>query len=130
MNKCSKVLTDVTLNDRFWNRFRETLVREGIPYQWKALNDQLDADAEPSYCMRNFRIAAGKEKGEFGGFVFQDSDVYKWLEGVAFSLRWHPDPALEAVADGAIEAVAEAQSPTATWTPITSSTVWTSVGRT
>ena len=63
MNQYGKVLTDVTLNDRFWNRFRETLVREGIPYQWKALNDQLDADAEPSYCMRNFRIAAGREKG-------------------------------------------------------------------
>ena len=111
MNQYGKVLTDVTLNDRFWNRFRETLVREGIPYQWKALNDQLDADAEPSYCMRNFRIAAGREKGDFGGFVFQDSDIYKWLEGVAFSLRWHPDPALEAIADGAIEAVAEAQQP-------------------
>lgn len=104
-------ISKVTLDDRFFNRFRETLIREGIPYQWKALNDQLDADAEPSRCMRNFRIAAGKEQGEFGGFVFQDSDLYKWLEGVAFSLRWHPDPALEAVADGAIQAVADAQQP-------------------
>ena len=106
-----KTLHNVTLNDAFWNRFRETVVREGIPYQWKALNDQLPDDTEPSYCMRNFRIAAGREQGEFGGFVFQDSDVYKWLEGVAYSLRWRPDPALEAVADGAIEAIAAAQQP-------------------
>ena len=101
----------VALDDPFWGRFRETVTREGIPYQWKALNDQLDADAEPSRCMRNFRIAAGKEQGEFGGFVFQDSDVYKWLEGVAYSLRWKPDPALEAVADGAIEEITAAQQP-------------------
>ena len=111
MSRYAKPLTDVALDDRFWNRFRETVVREGIPYQWRALNDQLEADAEPSRCMRNFRIAAGKEQGEFGGFVFQDSDVYKWLEGVAFSLRWHPDPRLEAIADGAIEEVAAAQQP-------------------
>ena len=108
MNHYGKPLTDVTLNDRFWNRFRETVVREGIPYQWKALNDAVE-DAEPSHCLRNFRVAAGKEPGEFGGFVFQDSDIYKWLEGVAFSLRWHPDAQLEAIADEAIETVAAAQ---------------------
>ena len=108
MNHYGKPLTDVTLNDRFWNRFRETVVREGIPYQWKALNDAVE-DAEPSHCLRNFRVAAGKEPGTFGGFVFQDSDIYKWLEGVAFSLRWHPDAQLEAIADEAIETVAAAQ---------------------
>lgn len=104
-------ITRVALDDGFWNRFRETVVREGIPYQWRALNDQLDEDAEPSRCIRNFRIAAGRQQGEFGGFVFQDSDVYKWLEGVAYSLRWKPDAALEAVADGAIDEIVAAQQP-------------------
>ena len=104
-------VTNVRIDDPFWNAFRETLVREGIPYQWEALNDRLSEDTEPSRCMRNFRIAAGKETGEFGGFVFQDSDIYKWLEGVAYSLRWHPDAALEAIADGAIQTIADAQQP-------------------
>ena len=107
---CGAVVRDVRIDDRFWNRFRETVIREGIPYQWQALNDQLP-DATPSYCMRNFRIAAGKEQGQHGGFVFQDSDVAKWLEGVAFSLRWHPDPQLEQLADYAIEQVVAAQQP-------------------
>ncbi|MBQ8094374.1 MAG: glycoside hydrolase family 127 protein [Clostridia bacterium] len=111
MSGCGKISNGVTINDGFFNRFRETLIREGIPYQWEALNDRLPADTEPSYCIRNFRIAAGKEEGSHGGFVFQDSDVYKWLEGVAFSLRWHPDPALEATADEAISIIAEAQQP-------------------
>ena len=105
-----KTVYGATIGDGFWSRLRDTVVREGIPYQWRALNDEIE-DAEPSHCMRNFRIAAGKEAGGFGGFVFQDSDLAKWLEGVAYSLRWHPDPALEAVADSAIRAVADAQQP-------------------
>ena len=49
-----------------------------IPYQWEALNDRVPG-AEKSGCIRNFRIAAGQETGEFTGMVFQDSDIGKWL---------------------------------------------------
>ena len=97
------------IEDRFWSRFRECIVKEGIPYQWKALNDLLPEDTVPSRCLRNFRIAAGKEEGTHQGWVFQDSDVYKWLEGAAYSLRWHPDPELTALADQAIEIIRDAQ---------------------
>ena len=98
------------VTDPFWFRVRETVRREGIPYQWKALNDEIPG-AEPSRCMRNFRIAAGKLSGEHAGFVFQDSDIAKWIEGAAWSLRWHPDPELEKIVDGAIEEVVAAQQP-------------------
>ena len=56
------LVQDCLIRDPFWNRFRECAVQEGIPYQWKALNDALPGDTEPSHCLRNFRIAAGKEK--------------------------------------------------------------------
>ena len=81
-----------------------------IPYQWKALNDQVP-DVEPSHAIENFRIAAGEKTGEYHGMVFQDSDVAKWLEAVAYSLSTHPDPALEAQADQVIDLVARAQQP-------------------
>ena len=103
-------LRHISIADPFWLRVRETVRREGIPYQWKALNDEIPG-AEPSRCMRNFRIAAGKMQGEHAGFVFQDSDIAKWIEGAAFSLRWHPDPELEKIVDGAIEEVVAAQQP-------------------
>ena len=90
----------IRLDDAFWNAFRSIVVREGIPYQWNALND-LVPDAVPSHCLRNFRIAAGLESGSHAGWVFQDSDLYKWIEGSAFSLTWHPDPALEDRIDSA-----------------------------
>jgi DUF1680 family protein len=61
--------------------------------------------------MRNFRVASGREKGEYGGPVFQDSDVGKWLEAVSYSLTWHPDPELERTADGAIGDIVAAQRP-------------------
>ena len=98
------------LHSGFWDFFRDTIRREGIPYQWKALNDQVPG-AAPSRCMRNFRIAAGKEQGAHEGFVFQDSDVYKWLESVAYALEDSPDPELEAVADGVIDEITAAQQP-------------------
>ena len=98
------------IRDAFWSPFRETVRREGIPYQWLALNDRVPG-AEPSHWMRNFRAAASGKPGAHGGCVFQDSDGAKWLEGVAYSLRSHPDPALEAIADGAIEAIVAAQQP-------------------
>lgn len=100
----------VTINDPFWSKLRETVRREGIPYQWKALNDQLP-DAEPSYCMRNFADAAHAQSRRHGGCVFQDSDVAKWLEGVAYSLTWHADAELEKTADEAIAKILAAQQP-------------------
>ena len=110
MRGAGEFIQKARIDDAFWSRTRETVRREGIPYQWRALNDMIP-DAEPSYCMRNFRIAAGKEQGQHAGCVFQDSDIAKWLEGAAFSLRWHPDPQLEATIDGAIDTVVAAQQP-------------------
>lgn len=81
-----------------------------IPYQWQALND-LVPGVEPSHALANLRIAAGEQSGEFRGMVFQDSDVAKWLEAVAYSLAVHPDPDLEAQADAVIDLVARAQQP-------------------
>lgn len=81
----------VNINDNFWSEYDALIRKEVIPYQWGALNDDI-ADADPSGAIRNFRIAAGEEEeGEFYGMVFQDSDVAKWLEAVAYSLENHPD---------------------------------------
>jgi len=98
----------VHIEDAFWNPLMELVRKTVIPYQWEALND-LIPDAEPSYAIRNFRVAAGLEEGEFGGMIFQDSDVAKWLEAVGYSLANHPDPELERTADEVIELIAQAQ---------------------
>ncbi|MGY3532960.1 DUF1680 family protein [Bradyrhizobium embrapense] len=87
----------------------QQLVREvAIPYQWEVLNDR-DPEAVPSHAVENFRIAAGDARGEFHGTVFQDSDVAKWLEAVAWSLCQAPNPELEKAADELIELIATAQ---------------------
>ncbi len=100
----------VVLRDAFWLK-HEKLIREtAIPYQWSTLNDE-ESSAEASHAIRNFRIAAGLEKGEFYGFVFQDSDVYKWLEGVSYSLENCPNRELEETADRTIELIGKAQRP-------------------
>lgn len=99
---------EVHIKDTFWNRFTELVRETVIPYQWDALNDRI-ADAEPSYAIRNFRVAAGLEEHPYGGMVFQDSDVAKWLEAVGYSLANHPDAELERTADEVIDLLAMAQ---------------------
>ncbi|GHT96972.1 hypothetical protein FACS1894142_0180 [Spirochaetia bacterium] len=99
-----------SVSDPFWGPYMELIRKEVLPYQWEALNDRLPG-AEPSYAMYNFRVASGLEKGPHKGPVFQDSDFAKWIEAVGYALAWHPDPALEQVADGAIDIVCAAQQP-------------------
>ena len=82
-----------------------------LPYQWETLNDNVP-DAEPSHCIKNFRIAAGEEKGTFQGAVFQDTDVAKWLEAAAFTLAsGGRDEMLESLADETIKLIGKAQCP-------------------
>ena len=103
-------LKDVRVTDGFFSDYAELVRTEVIPYQWEALNDRIPG-AEKSGCIHNFRIAAGEEEGEFVGMVFQDSDLGKWLEAVAYSLTTHPDKKLEAIADDVIDLMARAQRP-------------------
>ena len=60
--------------------------------------------------IRNFENAA-KGEGKHSGIFFDDSDVYKAMEGIAYTLVNHPDAALEAKADEWIDKFAAAQQP-------------------
>ncbi|WP_461226293.1 glycoside hydrolase family 127 protein [Lacticaseibacillus suihuaensis] len=111
-------LTQVTIDDDFWNYYRKLVRTQMIPYQWRVLNDQ-EAVANPggnsydaqdnSHAIRNLRRAAGLEAGGFAGMWFQDSDVYKWLEAAAYSLQSQPDAALAAQCDAVVALIAAAQ---------------------
>ncbi|MFJ3458041.1 glycoside hydrolase family 127 protein [Scandinavium goeteborgense] len=101
-------LHKLKVSDPFLGQYQQLVRDVVIPYQWDALNDRI-AEADPSHAIENFRIAAGHSQGEFYGMVFQDSDVAKWLEAVAWSLCQKPDSELEKTADEVIELVAAAQ---------------------
>ena len=59
--------------------------------------------------VKNFAIAGGLEQGEFKGLVYDDSDLYKMIEGCAYSLMNHPNPELEKKLDDIIAKIASAQ---------------------
>lgn len=101
-------LHKLTIHDPFLGKYQQLVREVVIPYQWEALNDRIE-EADPSHAIENFRIAAGQQDGEFYGMVFQDSDVAKWLEAVAWSLCQKPDAELEETADEVIELIAAAQ---------------------
>lgn len=102
-------LERIHIHDAFWDRYIKLVKDVILPYQWDTLNDRVP-EAEPSHCIRNFRIAAGEETGEFQGAVFQDTDVAKWLEAVAFTLASSGrDEGLEKLADETIALLGRAQ---------------------
>lgn len=59
--------------------------------------------------VKNFAIAGGMEQGEFKGLVYDDSDLYKMIEGCSYSLMNHPNPELEKKLDDIIAKIAAAQ---------------------
>ena len=64
---------------------------------------------EQTHRIENFRVASGRKAGTFGGIYYNDSDVYKVLEGIAYMLMDHGDPALEKTADDIIDDICAAQ---------------------
>ncbi len=59
--------------------------------------------------IENFEIAAGLKDGQFSGIRFNDSDVFKVIEGAAYVLHAHPDPELHAYLDTLIAKIDAAQ---------------------
>lgn len=103
-------LKQVTVQDPFFTPIQNIVTDRMIPYQEKVLHDEIP-DIRQSHVIRNFRIAAGEEEGTYYGRVFQDSDLAKWLEAVAYSLTIKPDPELEARADQVIDLIGRVQQP-------------------
>jgi DUF1680 family protein len=93
--------TDVVIADEFWAPRMETNCKVTVPYDFKKCEETGRID--------NFAKAGGLMEGKFEGIYFNDSDLYKVIEGAAYSLKSHPDPELEKYVDGVIERIAAAQ---------------------
>jgi len=114
-------LDKVQISDNFWSFYIDTIKNKTIPYQYSVLdnspfvnieneNKKDYFDNEKSNALENFRVAAGKTDGNHYGMIFQDSDVYKWLEAVAYSLQANPDSKLQETADNVVDLIAAAQT--------------------
>lgn len=93
--------TDVSIDDDFWAPRMETNRKVTIPYDFKKCEETGRID--------NFARAGGLMDGGFVGIRYNDSDVYKVIEGASYSLSLHPDPELEEYLDGLIAKIAAAQ---------------------
>src|SRR5205823_3545930 len=100
--------TAVHMNDVFWAPHIETNQKVTIPYAFK--------QCEITGRVANFERAAEALRGELGdaspklpGYPFDDTDIYKIIEGASYTLSVHPDPKLDAYVDSLIAKVAAAQ---------------------
>ena len=93
----------VTISDNFWTPKINTVATV-------TLGACITYTETKTGRIRNFEKAAAKS-GEHEGIFFDDSDVYKALEAIAYSLKNHPDAAIEKKADEWIDKIAAAQQP-------------------
>ncbi|MCX7598027.1 MAG: glycoside hydrolase family 127 protein [Armatimonadetes bacterium] len=92
---------EVRLTDNFWAPRLRVLREVTLPTQYQLMEQTGRID--------NFRRAAGKIHKDFEGIYFNDSDVYKWIEAVAWAVAYEPDEKLSALADAVIAEIGPAQ---------------------
>lgn len=93
--------SNVKIDDGFWSPRLQSHKEVTL----KVCIDQIENQTGR---IRNFENAA-KGEGQHSGIYYDDSDVYKALEGMAYALKNNPDPELEAKCDEWIDKFAAAQ---------------------
>jgi len=95
--------TQVHLTDDFWKPRLETNAKVTIPYILDLCRKEGRID--------NFLIAAHKKKGRLTTFPFDDTDLYKLIEGASYSLQEKYDAKLDRELDTLISIIGAAQEP-------------------
>lgn len=95
--------TEVKLTDHFWSPRLEINRTVTIPTSF--------ARCENTGRVKNFEMAAAKKGSFCTKFPFDDTDIYKTIEGASYSLAVHTDPKLKAYLDSLITIVGKAQEP-------------------
>lgn len=101
--------TSVKVGDGFWGQRLQASREVTIPLAF--------SKCEESGRYRNFEIAARQLAGEntedvkIGGFSFDDTDVYKTIEGASYLLQTYPDKKLVAYIDSVLDIVRTGQEP-------------------
>ena len=96
-------IADVNIDDAFWAPRIERSRKVTLPYCF----DTCDNTGR----ITNFQKAAGQMPGKFEGIWFNDSDVYKVLDGASYVLGTSNDPKLDRMTDEVIAKIAAAQQP-------------------
>lgn len=92
---------NIELTDNFWSKRIAVNSDVTIPYCFEK--------CEETHRIANFEVAGGLIEGTFEGIRFNDSDVFKIMEGAAYSLQQNFDPKLDKYLDDLIAKIAAAQ---------------------
>lgn len=96
--------SEIKITDSFWKPKLEKVAKSALPasiYQTETKTGRI----------RNYEKVARKQGEAHEGIYYDDSDVYKALEAIAYSLQNIPDAELEKKADEWIAKIAAAQEP-------------------
>ena len=94
-------LESVSVDDSFWSPLIERNRTVTIPYVFEQCEETGRID--------NFAVASGLKKGRHIGARYNDSDVFKIIEGACYTLMEKPDHALRSYVDSLVTLIAAAQ---------------------
>jgi DUF1680 family protein len=100
--------TRVSVTGGFWDKLQEQVGQVTLGHIYNEMRHQGQLDA----LRLDQRMHRGREESStwyWGGSIFWDSDVAKWLEAASAYLLHHRDARLETLVDGTIELLAGAQ---------------------
>jgi DUF1680 family protein len=98
----------VAILDGFWKRWRDLVGRTTLFHQFRQLQGEGHLDA----LALDQKMHRGRAVGDdwyWGGSIFWDSDLAKWLEAASARLQYAPDPELEKLVDDIIARFERAQ---------------------
>lgn len=96
--------TSVKVSDSFWGQRLKASREVTIPLAF--------SKCEETGRYRNFELAAHpSDTTKVTGYSFDDTDVYKTIEGASYSLQTYPDKQLAHYMDSVLDIVAAAQEP-------------------
>jgi DUF1680 family protein len=93
----------VKMGEGFWAPRRKVNVERSIPTMFSLL--------EEHGVMDNFLRLAGRSNAPRSGWLFSDSDIYKWIEAASFALQSSDDPRLRSSIDQAVDVILAIQEP-------------------
>ncbi len=99
--------TAVHLDDVFWAPRIETNRTVSVPFAFEQceLSGRVDNFVRAAKALRGEEFTDKKPPG----YPFDDTDIYKVIEGASYTLSVHPDPKLDAYVDSLIAKIGAAQ---------------------
>ncbi|MEI6750894.1 MAG: beta-L-arabinofuranosidase domain-containing protein, partial [Bacteroidota bacterium] len=103
------LLTDISLSGVFWDNYNDKKIDDMIAHQYTAFTNTMES-YNTHGALHSLELLSGRRKGEEPfGLVWNDSDLFKWYEGLCNAYAHNPTPKWRKIIDDIADMLEEAQ---------------------